>query len=317
MRTTTPSVAAPAPHETPPVRRRRRWPVAIALVVALALVYWWQLGPQTVSMLTHRTGPPTETWALAPLPAPPDLRIAAAGDVGEGEEEEWQTSWAMSQAGEEHAFDVLLLLGDNVYPSGDPARLESTVFRPFDRVLDDGAGLFAIVGNHDAGHADAQMEILGMPGTWWAERLPGDVLLIGLDSNRVDDPAQRAFLEETLRASTERWRIVAVHEPPYSAGYQGSNLAVREAFSPLFARYGVQLVLSGHEHDYQRSDPIDGVTYVVSGAAGRTRGTGADTFTAVSYAVFHFVDVAVFEDRILLRAVDQDARAFDEVEIAP
>jgi predicted phosphodiesterase len=291
--------------------------VVLALVVALGLVYWWNLGPQTVSMLTHRKGAPTETWALAPLPAEPDLRIAAVGDVGEGEEEEWQTSWAISEVGAEPPYDVLLLLGDNVYPSGDPARLPYTVFRPFDRVLDEGAALFAIVGNHDAGHADEQMEILGMPGTWWAEHLPGDVLLIGLDSNRVGDPAQRAFLEETLREATERWRIVAVHEPPYSAGYQGSNLAVRETFTPLFVRYGVQLVLSGHEHDYQRNEPDDGVTYLVSGAGGRTRGTGEEPFTAVSYAVYHFVDVNVFPDRMLVRAVDQDARAFDAFAIEP
>lgn len=317
MRTTTRSVAAPAPSGAPVVRRRRRWPVVVAVVVALLLVYWWQLGPQTVSMLTHRKGAPTETWALTPLAADPDLRIAAVGDVGEGEEIDWSTSWAISRSGDDVRYDVLLVLGDNVYPSGDPARLEYTIFRPFDRVLDDGADLYAIVGNHDASHADEQMDVLGMPGTWWAAHLPGDVLLVGLDSNRVADPNQRTFLEDTLRDATERWRIVAVHEPPYSAGYQGSNLTVREAFSPLFARYGVQLVLSGHEHDYQRSVPVDGVSYVVSGAAGRTRGTGEDTFTAVSYAVYHFVDVNVFADRMLVRAVDQDARVFDEFEIAP
>lgn len=315
MQTTSPPTAAPAPERVPRRRRRARW-VVLALVLALGSIYWWFLGPQTVAMLTHRKGAPTETWALAP-PDDPDLRIAAVGDVGEGEEEEWQTSWAMSEAAAEVPYDVLLLLGDNVYPSGDPARLPYTVLRPFDRVLDDGATLAAIVGNHDAGHADEQMEILGMPGTWWAEHLPGDVLLIGLDSNRVGDPAQRAFLEDTLRAATERWRIVAVHEPPYSAGYQGSNLTIRDAFAPLFARYGVQLVLSGHEHDYQRSQPIDGVTYVVSGAGGRTRGTGEDDFTVVSYAVYHFVDVSVFSDRLSVQAVDQDARAFDAFEIDP
>jgi hypothetical protein len=293
--------------------------VVLVLVSALALVYWWRLGPQTVSMLTHRKGAPTETWPLEPFPpgGSPDLRIAAAGDVGEGEEQEWQTSWAISEAGTDAPYDVLLLLGDNVYPSGDPTRLPFTVFRPFDRVIDDGASLTAIVGNHDVDHADEQMAAMGMPGTWWAEHLPGDALLVGLDSNRVDDPDQLAFLETTLRQATERWRIVAVHEPPYSAGYQGSNLAVRDTFVPVFERYGVQLVLSGHEHDYQRSVPIDGVTYIVTGAAGQARGTGEESFTAASYSVFHYVDVNVWADRMLVRAVDEDAQVFDEVEIGP
>jgi 3',5'-cyclic AMP phosphodiesterase CpdA len=241
--------------------------------------------------------------------------MAVVGDVGEGEAEDWQTAWAIRQlAFEDAPYDALLLLGDNVYPRGDPSRLEHTVFRPFTIVLETGAELFAIVGNHDAPHADEQMEILGMPATWWTMDL-GDVRLIGLDSNRVGDPDQLAFLERTLRSADEPWRIVAVHEPPYSAGYQGSSRAARETFGPLFERYGVQLVLSGHEHDYQRSVPIRGVTYVISGAGGRTRGTGEASFTAASWAVLHFTDVNVYADHILLRAVDQDARMFDQVEI--
>jgi 3',5'-cyclic AMP phosphodiesterase CpdA len=247
----------------------------------------------------------------------PDLRIAAAGDVGEGEEAEWMTGWAMKDVGEGGPYGALLLLGDNVYPSGDPSRLAYTVFRPFDPILSRGAELFAIPGNHDAGHEDEQMADLGMPGTWWAFHLEGDVLLVGLDSNRLSDPDQRAFLENTLRDSTEKWKIVAIHEGPYSAGYQGSNLTVRDGFAPLFSKYGVQLVLSGHDHDYQRSIPIDGVTYIVTGAGGRTRGTGEDDFTAASWSVLSYTDVAVFPDRIWIRAVTQDATAFDEVTIAP
>jgi 3',5'-cyclic AMP phosphodiesterase CpdA len=142
-----------------------------------------------------------------------------------------------------------------------------------------------------------------------------DLLVVGLDSSDVDDPAQRAFLEDTLAESTATWKIVAVHHPPYSAGYQGSSTDVREAFSPLFVRYGVQLVLSGHEHDYQRSVPIDGVTYVVSGGVARTRRTGEESFTAVSFSWHHFVDLSVFDDHLLLRAVNQDQRVADEARI--
>ena len=296
---------------------RARWVVIGVVVVALLSLYWIRLGPQTVSMLTHRKGGPTTTWEVPPFaPDPlPQLRIAAVGDVGEGEEEEWQTAWAMHELTGESTYDVLLQLGDNVYPNGDPTRLDATIFRPFTIVLADGTSLAAIVGNHDEQYADQQMQILGMDGRWWAQHLPGDVLLIGLDGNTPDDPTQLAFLEETLANATERWRIVAVHEPPFSAGYQGSDLAVRAAFVPLFERYGVQLVLSGHEHDYQRSTPINGVTYIISGAGGRTRGTGEDTFTAVSWSVLHFTDVNVYRDHLLVRAIDQDARGFDEVVI--
>ena len=84
---------------------------------------------------------------------------------------------------------------------------------------------------------------------------------------------------------------------------------------PLFERYGVQLVLSGHDHDYQRSKPINGVTYVVSGGAAGTRRTGSDSFTEVSFSWHHFVDLNVFHDRIVLRAVNQDLRVADEATI--
>lgn len=179
------------------------------------------------------------------------------------------------------------------------------------------APLFAVLGNHDVkeGNAAGQVDALGMEGRWWAHDF-GDVLLVGLDSNAVDDPDQRAWLEDALAGSTEQWRIVVVHHPPYSAGYQGSNRAVRRTFVPLFERYGVQLVLSGHDHDYQRSKPINGV-YIVSGAAAGTRRTGEDHFTAESFSWHHFVELAVFDDHLVVRAVNQDERVADEAVILP
>ncbi|HEX6230636.1 MAG TPA: metallophosphoesterase [Actinomycetota bacterium] len=314
----TPTRERPALPEGP--SRFRRWRrvaawgaiAALCLVLAAGLYYRRQI----VSMLTHRRGAPDRTFTLEPFATPPAVRIAAVGDVGEGEEEEWRTANAIDILAQEDRYDALLLLGDNVYPSGDPDRLDATVFEPFGMVLRDGTRLLAILGNHDVagGHGLEQIRRLGMPGPWWTVAI-GDVRIVGLDSNQPSNPDQLAFLERTLAEATEPWKLVAVHEPPYSAGYQGSNLEVRRAFVPLFRRYGVQLVLSGHEHDYQRSTPIDGVTYVVSGAGGRTRGAGEDAFTAASWSVLSFVDLNVFPDRLVLRAVTQDARGFDEVVI--
>jgi 3',5'-cyclic AMP phosphodiesterase CpdA len=258
-------------------------------------------GPQAVSLLTHRKGAPERTWAYEPLDPPPSLRLAVTGDIGEGELQEWVTAGAMTALGRSDPYDVLLLLGDNVYPSGDPDRLDDTVFRPFEGVLAAGA------------RSLEQIRRLGMPNLWWSV-VVGDVRFVGLDSNSVGDPDQLAWLRDTLERATEPWTIVAVHESPYSAGYQGSNVDVRDRFVPLFQRFGVQLVLSGHDHDYQRS-VVDGVTYVVSGAGGLTRGTGEDDFTVVSYSVLHFVDVGVFEDRLVLRAITQEGRVFDEATI--
>ncbi|HEX5614066.1 MAG TPA: metallophosphoesterase [Acidimicrobiia bacterium] len=289
--------------------------VVVGLLVASLLLVALPYRRQIVSYLTHWKGSPTHTVAYVPFDpaAEAALHIAVLGDVGDSGSRLAATADAVARIDGSDPFDSVLLLGDNVYPAGDPKRLQTTVFQPFAPELDHGAALLAILGNHDVrdGHADSQVAALGMPGRWWA-RTFDDVLVVGLDSNATDDPDQLAWLEETLAASAARWKIVAVHHPPYSAGYQGSDHGVRDRFSPLFARYGVQLVLSGHEHDYQRSVPIDGVTYVITGGASGTRRTGERDFTAVSFSWHHFVDLHVFADRAVLRAVNQSGRVADE-----
>jgi hypothetical protein len=256
--------AAPVRDATPPdppsaaPRGRRRWAkrvvigiaaVLLIVVVATGLVY----RDLVVGYLTHRVGAPSQTWEVVPLTgdAQPDLRVALVGDTGEGGDRAAETAAAIAEQSEVDRYDILMLLGDNVYPAGDPERIQERVFGPFAPVLDEGTDLFAILGNHDVmdDTGDAQLEALGMPGRWYAvER--GDVLGIALDSTDPQNPAQLAWLEQTLAESDATWKLVGLHHPPYSSGLHGSNEAAREAFVPLFERYGVQVVFSGHEHDY-------------------------------------------------------------------
>lgn len=298
-------------------RLLRRAAVALLAVVVtaatVAAVVRWDL---VVATATHRIGGPSQTWEVVDLPedSQPWLRVALVGDVGDGGGREHETARAIEAQSQVDPYDILMLLGDNVYPYGDPERIEATVFEPFGPLLDSGTDLFAILGNHDEmrGRGADQLEALGMPGRWYAvER--GELLGIALDSTVPDDPEQLAWLEETLASSTATWKLVGFHHPPYSSGFHGSHEELRDTFVPLFERYGVQVVFSGHEHDYQRSNPIDGVIYVVTGAASQTRRTGRDDFTAVAYSTHHFVDLNVFDDHLLIRAIDQDGEQFDEV----
>jgi len=297
--------------------RRTTWAV-LALVLALDLGV--AARPRQVrALLTHWRGAPAHTAPYGPWPVDgaPEVLLAVAGDVGDSGGRLARTAGAMAALDARHPYDALLLLGDNAYPTGDPAALARTVFGPFAPLLGH-APLLAILGNHDVmdDHGAAQVAALGMPGRWWATTI-GEVLVVGLDSTAVDDDDQRSFLEGALRSSSARWKIVALHHPPYSAGYQGSSEHVRARFSPLFERFGVQLVLSGHDHDYQRSVPLAGTTYVVTGAASGTRRTSAASFTATSFSWHHFVEVAVFHDALVLRAINQDGRVGDEVVITP
>lgn len=315
--TTAPPVPPPSRIPVRPPRRRLRALAVLLLAVLFTAGVAYQR--QITSWLTSTVGPPERKTAFVPFAADslPDLRLAIVGDVGDGGDLEWRLAATMYVSGRNDPYDALLLLGDNVYPYGDPSRLDEYVFQPFASVLDTGADLYAITGNHDALAEDggrAQLDALGMPDFWWSARI-GDVLLVGLDSNQADSPEQLAWLEATLESAESGWVIVAVHHPPYSAGYQGSDHDVREAFSPLFERYGVSLVLSGHEHDYQRSESINGVTYLISGGGAGTRRTGDRSYTAYSASTMNFVDLNIFDDRLVGRAIDHEFAVFDEFTI--
>jgi 3',5'-cyclic AMP phosphodiesterase CpdA len=277
---------------------------SVALLIAAAPVaVRWE--PLWVA-IPGRVGAPEITVPFEPrVPGEqPVVRLAAVGDAGTGDAAERSVAETMAQTGASDPFDALLLLGDNVYPSGDPSRLDAAVFEPFGPVLDAGAELLAVLGNHDveAGHGPAQAAALGMPHSWYTAEV-GPALVIALDTNQVGSTEQRAWLERTLASSDAAWVIVIMHHPPFSAGYHGSTATVREEWVPLFERYGVDLVLTGHDHDYQRSAPIGGITYVVSGGGASPRPTGRAEFTAYSASGLHFVDVAVWEDRIEVQAI--------------
>nr|MBA2540711.1 metallophosphoesterase [Deltaproteobacteria bacterium] len=107
---------------------------------------------------------------------------------------------------------------------------------------------------------------------------------------------------------------VYMHRPPYSSGEHGSDTGLRTKLAPVLERHGVQLVLSGHDHDYERMIPQDGVAYVVTGGGGRgTRPVGESSFTAFSEAVIHFVIVEVLVDELILHAIDATGVEFDSL----
>lgn len=242
------------------------------------------------------------TWASAAGKdgSAPAARFAVVGDAGTGDPIVSVLGQAIAAAG---PYQALLLLGDNIYPDGDPSLVFKAVYGPFSPVLRSGADLVAVLGNHDVKghHTDAMVTALGMPGRWYS-RDYGPVLIVALDSNIVTSDAQRQWLDDTLAASSAPWKIVMFHHPPYSSGRHGSNLSIRKAWSPILERRGVQLVLNGHDHDYERTRSINGVTYVVSGGGARSHSVGRSGFTAANANAVHYVDLAVFDDHIELEA---------------
>ena len=303
-----------------PPRRPRAVAGLLAVLVLVGAVHltigWSPLLKRAGSFWRLNAGAPNASEPYMASGEQPLVRIAAAGDVGTGDGFAAATAVAMDRLEESGEFDALLLLGDNIYPDGDPDLAGSAVFRPFGPVLDGGTELVPALGNHDVstGDGEPEMRALGMAGRWYVKRF-GPVELVVLDSNRADDPDQLVWLEQTLAASDSPWTVVVQHHPPYSAGYHASHAPSRRHLVPLFERFDVDLVLAGHDHDYQRNTPQNGILYVVSGGAATLRPTGRADFTAVSASIHHFVELTAFHDRLELRAVTADGLLLDRTAV--
>ena len=255
-------------------------------------------------------------FRTAPAPLSGDaVTFVALGDMGSGSRDQH----AVRAQLENVPFDLLLTVGDNAYPNGTLDELERNFFDVYRRVLRS-KPVFPTSGNHDYRTADAApfRQVFALPENgrpaglerWYSYDF-GLVHFVALDTEQIGF-AQTEWLEHDLRQNDLPWVIVYAHKPAYSSGLHGSDPRVREVFGPIFARHRVPVVLSGHDHHYERTKPMDGTTYVVTGGGGHsTRPTGASSFTAFSHDVLHFVWGRATPDELELRAVDAAGREFD------
>jgi hypothetical protein len=195
-------------------------------------------------------------------------RILAVGDFGTGDGKELKTGTAMRNFEQTHPSDLLLTLGDNDY-TANPHRFEQAWRKSFGWLPGAGVKVAGTLGNHDveAQNGSYELATLNMPGRYY-KRSVGCVDLFVLDSNRVDR-TQTAWLDRALGASKACWKIPAFHHPAYTCGAYRSARDVVRNWVPLFERHGVRLVLTAHDHDYQRFAPRAGVTYIVHGGGGQ------------------------------------------------
>jgi 3',5'-cyclic AMP phosphodiesterase CpdA len=200
-------------------------------------------------------------------PAAP-VGIIAFGDFGVGGDTQGRFGVAVRQFEARNPARYLVTLGDNDYTES-PDAFHANWERSFGWWRRAGLKVAGTLGNHDVRVQDGRyvFDELGMPGRFY-RRVVGPVELFLLDSNDVDD-AQTVWLQRALARSRARWKIAAFHHPAFSCGRYGSRDAVVERWVPLFERFGVQLVLSGHDHNYQRFAIRNGVRYVVHGGGGR------------------------------------------------
>lgn len=219
----------------------------------------------------------------------------------------------------EPELDALVTTGDNIYPGGEPARFEAAWHRPYGWVAQSRLPVVASIGNHDvrtSGGAPV-MRLLGMPGPFY-ERTIDPVRFIVLDSNRPSDPEQDRFLTTTLARPDPGWTVVVFHRPAFTCGIYGEGAESVRRWHPALVAAGVDLVLSGHDHNYQRFHEVDGVTYVVTGGGGAKpypmrRCLAGNPPPAASAVVHHFTEVTATRQELSIRAVDVRGAHLDEV----
>jgi 3',5'-cyclic AMP phosphodiesterase CpdA len=143
----------------------------------------------------------------------------------------------------------------------------------------------------------------------------GSVRFYALDSNYLDKK-QLDWLDEQLAASDSEWRILFFHHPLYSSGKtHGSALESRAVLEPLFVKYGVSAVFSGHDHFYERIKPQKGgIVYWVSGAGGSLRkgDIRATDMTAKGFdSDDHFMIVEIAGDDLYFQAISRTGETID------
>src|SRR5262245_16646731 len=204
------------------------------------------------------------------------LRFALIGDWGTGGSDADRVAHQMFQTHKSTPFDFVVAAGDNIYPNGSGKYFAKNFERPFAQLISDRVNFYAVLGNHDVeeGRQDqCQYGLFNMRGRNYYTLKQGDGLLelFMLDSTDFD-AAQTAWLEQALSASSARWKIAVFHHPIYSSGNKhGSNLPLRSKLEPLFTKYKVNAVFSGHDHIYERTRPQQGIQYFVTGAGGKNR----------------------------------------------
>ena len=227
---------------------------SFALLLVLAVLLTW-----------------TGTVARQRLSGKPDsLKFAVIGDNGTGKKPQFEVAAQMVTAHRTFPFELVIMLGDNIYGGQTPRDLVDKFERPYKTLLDAGVKFYASLGNHDSANFRFY-EPWNMNGERFYTYSKRNVRFFVLDTTYLEKK-QMEWLEQQLKGSNEEWKIAYFHHPLYSSGRRhGSDPELQEVLEPLFVKYGINVVFAGHDHFYERITPQKGIHHFVSGAAGQLR----------------------------------------------
>jgi acid phosphatase len=265
----------------------------------------------------------------------PSVSFYAIGDTGYGGDILRANASSMERAAEKRPVAFVLLLGDNFYPSG----VDTTEDRRWKEIFEDafvGAGLqvpfHAVLGNHDhRGSIEAEIDYTKrstrwkMPSRWYTFSAPladgSAAQFFALDTQPIhhgwsEAKAEEAWLDAELSLSKARWKIVFSHHPILSHGSHGGTAELVARLEPILERHGVDLVISGHDHDLQVIPSNKGWVQVVSGAGCSTRDTsfGEDTLCALAEPGYAWFGIGAHELWIEIATAAQGPRFRERIQ---
>lgn len=224
-------------------------------------------------------------WPAAGRSAALDVTFAVIGDNGTGKAPQYEVARQMVRAHAETPFELVLMVGDNMYGSQAPRDFVDKFEIPYGPLLRMGIPFYAALGNHD--HPENRhYSNFNMSNQRYYTFTRGAARFFFLDTNLMDPPQVRWF-DDALGNAIEPWKVVVFHHPIYSDGDRhGSNIALRVILEPLLVRHGVDVVFTGHEHIYERTTPQKGIPHFIVGSSGQLRkgGVTPSAMTAASHA---------------------------------
>ena len=268
------------------------------------------------------------------------IRIGVIGDSGFGEAVTFQLAAEMAS----HQPEFVIHTGDLVYNVyEDPSPPEAFV-RKFYQPLADllhAVPIYPVFGNHE-GYGDTYWrdrpfyytafpplentnlgdEFGGIAGQreWYAFSR-GDYEFIFLNSQQFYDAEwreeQNTWLQERLGESPSTTKIVVFHIPPITSGYhRDDGIPIHQAWVPMFEDSDIALVLTGHDHNYERLE-LNGITYIVSGGGSNKLYGKQETREESEYftAQSHFVILDLYADRIDISAYGLGGKTLDSYTI--
>lgn len=259
-------------------------------------------------------------FRTAPAPGTPEpVTFVVWGDSGTGSGDQHSVFDQLQEV----QFDLMLHTGDVAYDDGKLSEFEDNFFAVYEPLLKS-FPMFPSTGNHDYRTDDAApfRQVFALPENGGPSGLErwysfdwGPVHFVALDTEKIG-PEQADWLARDLEETRQPWIVVYAHDGPWSSGHHGDNPSFQRHFVPILEQHEVALVLTGHDHNYERIKPLQGVTYLVTGGGGRgTRSVGSSSNTAFSEEVLHFVWGRVDGDTLTLHAIDATGREFDSAKI--